>query len=70
MEIVSLLMTCEISKEALVVIKELIPQNRQNRYKLQNNPNFTLLLVKSICKGAETLKFIWGKKQSELLLEF
>ena len=33
---------------AAAVIKESILQNRQDRYELQNNPYFTLRLVKSV----------------------
>lgn len=33
---------------AAAVIKESILQNRQDNYELQNNPDFTLRLVKSV----------------------
>ena len=37
--------------------EEKILQNRQNRYELQNNPGFTLSLVKSVHKSLECLSY-------------
>ena len=38
--------------------EKMIPQNRQNRYKLQNNVNFTLPLVKSVQNSLDTIQRI------------
>ena len=57
----------------------MIPLNRQNRYELRNNVDFTLPLVKSIHKGLESLSYLGPKiweifpfeiKQTKSLLEF
>ena len=57
----------------------MVLQNRQNRYELQNIPDFTLPLVKSVQKGLENLSHLSPKiwkilsveiKQTEPLLEF
>ena len=37
------------------LIKEIIPQNKQNTYKLRNNADLTLPLMKSIHKGLKSL---------------
>ena len=37
------------------LIKEIIPQNKQNTYKLRNNADLTLPLMKSVHKGLESL---------------
>ena len=42
----------------LALIKEMIPQNR---YELQNNPNFTLPLVKLVYKGTKPLSYLGHK---------
>ena len=41
--------------------KEMIPENRQNRYKLRNNADFTFSLVKSVHKGLEGLRYLSPK---------
>ena len=45
---------------APALCKEIITQNRQ-RYKVGNNANFTLPLVKSIHKGLESLSYFGPK---------
>ena len=59
--------------------KEMIPQNRQNRYALRNNADFTLPLGKLVHKSLESLRFLGPKyweimpvetKQTRSLLEF
>lgn len=39
----------------LVLCKEMVPQNRQNRYESRNNADFTFPSVKSNRKGLESL---------------
>ena len=59
--------------------KEMIPQNKQNRYELWNNVDFTLPMLKSVHKSLESLIYLGPKiweilsveiKQTESLLEF
>ena len=42
---------------SLPLIKNVIPQNSQNRYEVENNADFMLSLVKSVHKAAESLTF-------------
>ena len=53
-----------------VLIKEIIPQNKQNTYKLQNNADLTLPLMKSVHKGLESLSYtgpkIWETLSDEI----
>ena len=44
----------------------MIPQNRQNRYELRNNANFTLLLIILIHKDPENFLYL-GPKIWEIL---
>ena len=62
-----------------VLCKKMIPQNRQNRYELRNNVDFTLALVKTVHKGLEGLSNLVPKileflpvktEQTKSLLEF
>ena len=39
------------------LIKEMIPQNRQNKFKLQNNNDFTLPLVQSFHRGLKSCNY-------------
>ena len=48
------------------LIKKLILPNRQRRYKLRNNPDFAVPIVKSVHKGLEGLSYL-GPKIWELL---
>ena len=61
------------------LIKELILPNRQHRYELRNNPDFAVLIVKSVHKGLESLSYLGPKgwellpleiKETETLLQF
>ena len=72
---------CSNSKRDLAPAqtKEKILQNWQNRYKLRNNPDFTLPLVKSVYKSLKSLSYFGSKiwkilpvdiKETEPLLEF
>ena len=54
---------------ARALCKEMIPQNRQYRYQLQNNGDFTLPLVKSVCKGLESLRCLGPKIRENLSVE-
>ena len=40
---------------APALCKNILPQNRQNRYELRNNADFTLPMVKSVHKVLESL---------------
>ena len=44
----------------------MIPQNRQNRYELRNNANFTLLLIILVHKDPENFIYL-GHKIWEIL---
>ena len=48
------------------LMKKLILPNRQRRYKLRNNPDFAVPIVKSGYKGLEGLSYL-GPKIRELL---
>ena len=61
------------------LIKELILSNRQRRYKLRNNPDFAVPIVKSVQEGLESLSYlvpnIWELlpleiKETETFLQF
>ena len=61
------------------LIKELILSNRQRRYELRNNPDFAVLIVKSVQEGLESLSYlvpnIWELlpleiKETETFLQF
>ena len=46
---------------ATELIKELILPNRQRRYELRNNPDFSVPIVKSVPKGLESLSYLGPK---------
>ena len=48
------------------VIKKLILPNRQHRQELRNKPDFAVPIVKSVCKGLESLSYL-GQKIWKLL---
>ena len=48
------------------LIKELVLPNRQRMYKLRNNPDLSVAIVKSVHKGLESLSYL-GPKISKLL---
>ena len=57
-----LFLSCEMFKlkrdMAPELIKELILPNRQRRYELKNNPDFTVAIKKSVHKGLESLSYL------------
>ena len=51
------------------LIKEMIPQNRHNRYKLRSSANFTLQLVCSVHNGLKSLSHFGPTICEKLLVE-
>ena len=64
-------LACEMFKlkrgTAPELIKELILPNRQHRYELRKNPDFTVPIVKSVHKNLESLSYL-GPKIWEITL--